>query len=189
MDEAEGEARGQQGERAWLAYSYQQANVMNMLGGSFNRGIITHSEHLPRDLMSPSQFGRGSTSEGLAGRKASVQGAINKALHREGTHARVQDIFLTQSGKYRGSTRPTNNADQLLEHRDAVIRAARTVDPGVTDLEAKTSWWWIKVEYMRNQLPVSWVGGRMVRSRSARGSRSLGDTMAERSGKRQGLAQ
>ena len=66
-------------------------------------------------------------------------------LHRSGANARVQDIFLTQNGKYRGSIRPTSNADQLLEHRDTVIRAARTVDPSVMGLEARISWWWIKV--------------------------------------------
>lgn len=60
------------------------------------------------------------------------------------------------SGKYRGSTRPTSNAGQLLEHRDAVIQAARKADPAVTGLEARTSWWWLKV----NAVPVARFLGR-----------------------------
>ena len=85
-------------------------------------------------------MGGGSTSEDLARRNASVQSAINRALHREGANARVQDLFLTRIGRYRGSTNATSSADQLLEHRATVIRAAQTADPGVTGLEAKKSW-------------------------------------------------
>ena len=110
---------------------------------------------LPRGLARPSQLRRGSTSEDMAMRNASIQAAVNKARRREGAHARVQDLFLTQSGKYRGSTRPTSNADQLLEYRDAVIRAAPTVDPGVVGLKARTSWWWIKI----HAIPVARVVG------------------------------
>lgn len=81
----------------------------------------------------------------MAKRNPSVQAAINKPLHQKGASVRVQDLFLTQSGKYRGSAQPTSNADQLIEHRETVLQAARKVDPGVKGLEAKQSWWWIKV--------------------------------------------
>lgn len=43
------------------------------------------------------------------------------------------------------STYPTSSADELLKHRDTVIRAARAVDPGVAGLEARMSWWWTKI--------------------------------------------
>ena len=46
---------------------------------------------------------------------------INRALHREGAHVRLQDFFLTRGGKYPGSTNPTSCAGQLLEHHDTVI--------------------------------------------------------------------
>ena len=52
----------------------------------------------------------------------------------------------------------------MLEQRDTVIRAARTVDPGVAGLEAKKSWWWIKVHAI--PLPGTWVEGRMARDES-----------------------
>ena len=67
------------------------------------------------------------------------------ALHQRGATARIQYLFLTKSGKYRGSTRATNNADHLLEHRNEVIQIARTADPSVTGLQARTAWWWLKV--------------------------------------------
>ena len=73
-------------------------------------------------------------------RNVSVQAAFSKVLHQKGADARIQDLFLTQNGKYWGSTRPTNNADKLLKQREMVIQAARMVDPGVKGLEAKMSW-------------------------------------------------
>ena len=90
-------------------------------------------------------MGGSSTSEDLARRNASVQSAINRALHREGAAAKIQDLFLTRSGRYRGSTSPTSSTDQLLEHHATVIRAARMADPGVTGLEARRTWWWVKM--------------------------------------------
>ena len=106
--------------------------------------------------MRPSQIGRNGTSEDLARRTAGVQAAINKELHRIGADARIQDLFLTRSGKYRGSTQSTNSAEQLLGHRDEVIRAARSADPSVTGLEARTAWWWVKV----HGIPVARYVGR-----------------------------
>ena len=89
----------------------------------------------------PSTIGRNGTAEDLAKRTASVQAAINKRLHQRGATARVQDLFLTKSGKYRGSTEATNSADHLLGHRHEVIQTARTADPSVTGLQARTAWW------------------------------------------------
>ena len=99
---------------------------------------------LLRDRSLPSGIGKGGTSEDLARRAASVQAAISKELHRIGADGRVRDLFLTQSGKYRGSTDPTMSAEQLTRHRDEVLRAARAVDPSVTDLETRTASWWVK---------------------------------------------
>ena len=56
----------------------------------------------------------------------------------------------------RGSTRATNSADQLLEHRDEVIQAARSADPGVTGLQTRTAWWLLKV----HAIPVARSLGR-----------------------------
>ena len=53
-------------------------------------------------------------------RRPSTTRSIEKGHTRES-----RTIFLTHSGKYWGSTRPTSNADYLVEHRDAVIGAAR----------------------------------------------------------------
>ena len=94
---------------------------------------------LLRDLAHLSQLRESSTSEDLARRSTSVQAAINRALHQEGAHVKVQGFFLTREGKYRGSTNPSSCANQLLEHRDTVIRAARSADPGVMGLETRES--------------------------------------------------
>ena len=77
-------------------------------------------------------------------------------LHGKGASARIRDLFLTRSGKYQGSTQPTSSAEQLLGHRDEVIRAARSADPSVTGVEARTAWWWIKV----HSIPVARYLGR-----------------------------
>ena len=100
---------------------------------------------LPRDLTRASQMGGGSTSEDLTRWNASVQSAINRAVHREGAAARIQDNFLIRNGRYRGSTSPTSCANQLLEHHATVIRATRMADPSVTGLEARKTWWWVKL--------------------------------------------
>ena len=97
-----------------------------------------------RDTTRPSQIGRNGTSEDLVRRTAGVQAAINKELHKIGAEARIQDLFLTRSGKYRGLTRPTNSAEQLLGHRHEVIQAALSADPSITGLETRTAWWWVK---------------------------------------------
>lgn len=109
-----------------------------------------------RDLAHPSQLGRSCTSEQLARRSTSVQAAVNRALHQEGASVRTQDFFLTRGGKYRGSTSPTSCASQLLEFRAVAIRAARSADPAVTDLEARESWWWAKA----HAIPVARYLGR-----------------------------
>ena len=101
-------------------------------------------------------MGGGSTSEDLARRNAIVQSAINRALHREGAAARIQDLFLTRSGRYRDSTSPTSSAAWLLEHHAMEIRAARAADPSVTGLEARGTWWWI----MMHAIPVARYLGR-----------------------------
>ena len=106
--------------------------------------------------MRPSQIGRNGTSEVLARRTAGVQAAMYNELHKIGADARIQDLFLTRSGKYRGSTRPTNSAEQLLEHRHEVIRAAPGANASVTGLEARTAWWWVKV----HGIPIARYVGR-----------------------------
>ena len=72
-------------------------------------------------------------------------------------------LFLTKSGKYRGSTRATNNADQLLKHHNEVIQAARTADPSVTGLQARTAWWWIEA----HAIPVARYLGKGSRGTDA----------------------
>ena len=99
---------------------------------------------LNRDPSLPPTIGRNGTAEDQARRIASVQAAINKRLHQRRATARVKDLFLTKSGKYWGSTRATNSAHHLLEHRNEAIQAARTADLSATGQEARTAWWWIK---------------------------------------------
>ena len=93
----------------------------------------------------PSRIERGSTSEDLARKTASVQAVINTKLHRIGVDEQVLNLFETQSGKFRGSTDPTMSAEQRTRHREEVIRAARTADSSVAGLEARTAWWWVTV--------------------------------------------
>ena len=124
---------------------------------------------LSRDPSLPSTIGRSGTAEDLAKRTASFQAAINKRLHQRGATTKVQDLFLTKSGKYRGSTKATNNADQLLEHRNEVIQAARTADPSVAGLQARTAGGGSR--HTRSRLPDIWardLGGQTRFERSSR---------------------
>ena len=76
---------------------------------------------------------------------ADVQSKVNRALHQAGAKVRIHDLFCTRRGNIQGTTSPTSSAEELLEHRDVVLLAARTIEPGVTGLTAKKSWWWVKV--------------------------------------------
>ena len=81
---------------------------------------------------------------------------MSKGLHRIGAEARIQDLFLTRSGKYRGSARPTNSTEQLPGHLHEEIRAARSADPSITGLETRTTWWWVTV----HRMPIARYVGR-----------------------------
>ena len=131
----------------------------------------------------------------LLGSMASgVQAAVNKRFHQRGASVRVQDLFITKSGKYRGSTRATNSAEHLLEHRNEVILTARTADPSVTGLQARTTRWWIKA----HAIPVARYLGKGSRGTDVlreklevenEGVRILHRQIAERRCQLQGLIQ
>lgn len=92
-----------------------------------------------RDTTRPSHIGRSGTSKDLARRTAGFHVAVNKELHRAGADVRIRDLILTRCGKYRGSTSTTSSTEQLLGHRDAVIRVACSADPAVVCHEARTA--------------------------------------------------
>ena len=118
---------------------------------------------LNRDTTLPSAIGRNGTAEDLARRTSGVQATVNRKLHRRGASVRVQDLFLTKSGKYRVSTRATNSAEHALEHRNKAIQAARTADPSITGLQARTTWGWIKA----HAIPVARYLGKGSRGTDA----------------------
>ena len=60
---------------------------------------------------------------------------VNRALHKEGiSSARVETIRSTDTGRLLGATTPTSTLQDLLKHRDVVLRAARAVSGSIGDL-------------------------------------------------------
>ena len=62
-----------------------------------------------------------------------------------GKDIRVEELRVAQRGQLLSSTNPINTAEMLLRRRDLAIRAARSVGPGISNLEARQTWRWAKV--------------------------------------------
>jgi hypothetical protein len=78
---------------------------------------------------------------------ADIQSAINRALFQNSVPywIRLRDIHRNERGTITGTTTEFCTAEMLLQYRDTVIIAARTVDKGIVDVEANESWGRVKV--------------------------------------------
>ena len=74
---------------------------------------------------------------GIPAPYASIQSAINRTLHQESAPAtfRVGGLRRSYRGSLTGITAPTSTAEMLLAHQDIVTMAARSLHPGIIDLE------------------------------------------------------
>ena len=119
---------------------------------------------------------------------------INLALHLEGiSEVRVERIRCTDSSRRLGTTTPASTLQDLLRHRDLVLKAAQVANSCVTDLVPQQKWRWIRIHdisltrYMGGardgglrklreeleaensgvQIPaeIRWLGGTKVRAR------------------------
>ena len=119
--------------------------------------------------------------------------AISRALQREGiSDARVERVQCTDTCRILGTTAPATTLQGLLRYRDTVLRAARTVDSGISDVVPQQKWMWIRIHYIslvrymrkkegsprklqeeikaenvgvRTPAEIRWLGGAKIRAR------------------------
>ena len=66
-----------------------------------------------------------------------ITSRINRALHGAGiSNTRVERVRCTETHRILGVTSPTSTLKDLLQHRDMVLRAARTDDASISDITA-----------------------------------------------------
>ena len=67
-----------------------------------------------------------------------ITSRINRALYNAGiSNTRVERVRCTETHRILGVTSPTSTLKDLLQHRDMVLKAARTVDASITDITAQ----------------------------------------------------
>ena len=75
-----------------------------------------------------------------------VISAVNRALHRGAVQGvRVEWLRCSDTGRILGITPPSPTLQDLLKHRDLVLRAARTILGGASDLGPQQGWHWVKI--------------------------------------------
>ena len=71
---------------------------------------------------------------------------VNRALHKEGvTNVRIDKLRCSGVGRLLGVTTPTSTLQDLLEHRDTVLRAARVRDSSISDVVPQQKWKWVRI--------------------------------------------
>ena len=71
---------------------------------------------------------------------------INRVLHSEGiSNTRVERVRCTETRRLLGVTTPTSTLRNLLQHRDMVLKATRTVDASISDIVVQQRWKWIRI--------------------------------------------
>ena len=100
--------------------------------------------------------------------EADLISAVNRTLHQTGvpTHARIFQLRLNAKGTLAGLCTPFAPIEHLLEFRDTIIRAARTVDSGIHNFTANETWSRVKIHgvlldrYLgRGTFGVTWATG------------------------------
>ena len=123
-----------------------------------------------------------------------ITSRVNRALHSMGiSNTRVERVRCTETHRILGVTSPTPTLKDLLQHRDMVLKVARTVDASISDITALQKWMWTRIHnisltrYMGKekdgglrklreelgaensgvQIPaeIRWLGGAKVRAR------------------------
>ena len=75
-----------------------------------------------------------------------ITSRINRALHSMGiSNTRVERVRCTETHRILGVTSPTSTLKDLLQHRDTVLKAARTVDSSISDITAQQKWMWTRI--------------------------------------------
>lgn len=76
-----------------------------------------------------------------------LMSAVSMALYQEKvpTHIRIFQLRRNAKGTLVGLSTPFAPIEQLLAHRDTILRAARTVDPAIVDITANETWKRLKI--------------------------------------------
>lgn len=84
---------------------------------------------------------------------ANIQSAVNRAMYQEKIphFVKIQDIRRNDQETITGVTTPTASAKMLMNYKDTVIRAARTVDAGIVRVEVNEIWRRLKIQAFRWQ--------------------------------------
>ena len=86
--------------------------------------------------------------------------SVNRALHRGGiSGVRVDRLRCSDACRILGVTTPTSTLQDTLEHRDTVLRAARTIDSSISDVVPQQKWKWITI----HNVPLDHCMGRVGR--------------------------
>jgi hypothetical protein len=90
---------------------------------------------------------RDQSTPATAKKDADILSAINCALFKVGVPYWIclRDVRRNERGTITGTTAEFCTADMLLQYRDNVIIAARTVDKGIVGIEANESWQKVKI--------------------------------------------
>ena len=77
---------------------------------------------------------------------ANLTSAITRALHqRKVSNVRVDRVWCTDKARLIGVTSPTSSLQDLLKHRDMVLKAACRVLRNISDIAPKQRWKWIRI--------------------------------------------
>ena len=72
--------------------------------------------------------------------------AVNRALHKGGAQGvRIERLHCSDTGRILSITTPSSSLQDLLKHRDLVLRAAWTVLGSASDLVPQQRWRWTKI--------------------------------------------
>ena len=84
--------------------------------------------------------------------------AVSMALYQEKvpTHIRIFQLRRNEKGTLAGLSTPNTPDEQLLNYRDTILRAARTVDPAIIDIVKNETWKRLKMHgvLLERYLPV-----------------------------------
>jgi hypothetical protein len=76
-----------------------------------------------------------------------IASVINRALFHQQAPAHIKSINARSyaNGAITAITHQNAMAEMSMPYRDIIIRAARTVDKGVLDVEENQNWEWLKI--------------------------------------------
>ena len=70
-----------------------------------------------------------------------IMSSINRALHKEGiSGVRIERTRCTDTGRILGTTTPTSTLQDLLRHRDMVLKAASSADNTIRNVVPQQKW-------------------------------------------------